>query len=471
MTNSSFTGVAAGDNFFYNSSDGDVATDVTFDSNTVTDNLGGAGGATGSGPVQLVGGTAGTSTFDVENNNISGANGPGLIIDKEIENNTGAGNANAVLDAIVNNNTVATSGSASDGIDIDQIDGAQAGSATGTLNAGVTNNDVTQWGNIGIDLEAGDGAGGATGTFEATVTGNTAETTNVNDLQGIAMDGGTATGDAFNIYLTVGGSTAAEQNDVTEPTSSGIQDIRLLQRFDTTIFLTADDASGNPTVHYTGAATDTSAVAAFLVANNVQTAPAHSTATFDGAIVQSPGGGIGGTAPPNAPPSGATFATPSISGTATEGQTLAASLVGSSATYQWQELFSGSDYVDIDGATLKTYALQELDVGATLRVVETSTYGDGQIDTATSSNTTGAVADNLTLSTPTISGNATVGTISPPAHRSPTTPTPPSPISGRRTSVRVLRIFPAPPVRPIDWPRPMPTPTSKQSQSRPIRVR
>ena len=60
------------------------------------------------------------------------------------------------------------------------------------------------------------------------------------------MDGGTATGDAFNIYLTVGGSTAAEQNDVTEPTSSGIQDIRLLQRFDTTIFLTADDASGNP---------------------------------------------------------------------------------------------------------------------------------------------------------------------------------------------------------------------------------
>ena len=243
-----------------------------------------------------------------------------------------------MLDAIVNNNTVATSGAASDGIEIDQIDGSQTGSATGTLNADVTNNDVSRWGNIGIDpKEAGGGAGGATGTFEATVTGNTADTTNVNDLQGIAMDGGTATGDAFNIYLTVGGSTAAEQNDVTEPTSSGIQDIRLLQRFDTTIFLTADDASGNPTVHYTGAATDTSAVAAFLVANNVQTAPAHSTATFDGAIVQSPGGGIGGTTPPNAPPSGATFATPSISGAATEGQTLTASLVGSSATYQWAD--------------------------------------------------------------------------------------------------------------------------------------
>ena len=68
VTNSTFTGVAAGDNFFYNSSDGDVATDVTFDNNTVTDNLGGAGGDTGSGSVQLVGGTAGTSTFDVENN-------------------------------------------------------------------------------------------------------------------------------------------------------------------------------------------------------------------------------------------------------------------------------------------------------------------------------------------------------------------------------------------------------------------
>ena len=275
-----------------------------------------------------------------------------------------------MLDAIVNNNTVATSGSASDGIDIDQIDGAQAGSATGTLNAGVTNNDVTQWGNIGIDLEAGDGAGGATGTFEATVTGNTAETTNVNDLQGIAMNGGTATGDAFNIYLTVGGSTAAEQNDVTSTTSSGIQDIRLLQRFDTTIFLTADDASGNPTVHYTGAATDTSAVAAFLVANNVQTAPAHSTATFDGAIVSRL---AAASAAPRRP-------MPRHRGRPSPRRVSAAQpprarrwprpWLGRAPPTSGRKSFSGSDYVDIDGATLKTYALQESDVGATLRVVE-----------------------------------------------------------------------------------------------------
>ena len=71
---------------------------------------------------------------------------------------------------------------------------------------------------------------------------------------------------------------------------------------------------------------------------------------------------------------------------------------------------------------METYAPQESDVGATLRVVETSTYGDGQIDTATSSNSTGEVADNLTLSAPTISGNATVGqilTASAPTHRQP----------------------------------------------------
>ncbi|HEY5067724.1 MAG TPA: DUF4347 domain-containing protein [Xanthobacteraceae bacterium] len=409
VTNSSFTGVAAGDNFFYNSSDGDVATDVTFDSNTVTDNLGGAGGDTGSGPVQLQGGTHGTSTFDVENNNISGSTGSALVITKNIENNTGSGDANAVLDLIVNHNTVSTPGAGADAINILQEDSAQTNANAGTLDATITNNTVTEWDNLGIDLETGGGsAGGSTGTFEAQITGNV-ETNSSPDTttpaQGIGMNDSNVATDDYTVYLTIGGTSAAKKNNILLDAAS--QDIRLRPRSQGTIFLTADDASGNPTVSYTGGATDGTAVATFLEANN--------TTTNDGTGIEN-NGKFGGTAPPDAPPPGATFSTPSISdnnhsiASATEGDTLTASLVGASATYQWQESFSGIEYVDISSATSSTYTLKESDVGATLRVVETSTYSDGQTDTA-DSGATGAVADNLTLSTPTISGNATVGQI------------------------------------------------------------
>ena len=72
-----------------------------------------------------------------------------------------------------------------------------------------------------------------------------------------------------------------------------------------------------------------------------------------------------------------TLTTPAISGTATEGNVLSATAAGgdvktTTITYQWQENF-GSGYVNIAGATTQSYTLTEADVGATLRIVATST--------------------------------------------------------------------------------------------------
>jgi hypothetical protein len=93
---------------------------------------------------------------------------------------------------------------------------------------------------------------------------------------------------------------------------------------------------------------------------------------------------VSGTAPVNATP-------PTISGTATEGQTLTVShgdWTGSpeiQRSYQWRRCGSaGANCVDIGAATAATYTLTAADVGRTLRVRETATndYGTGSADSA-----------------------------------------------------------------------------------------
>jgi uncharacterized delta-60 repeat protein len=99
-------------------------------------------------------------------------------------------------------------------------------------------------------------------------------------------------------------------------------------------------------------------------------------------------GGSGGSEPGTAP---ATSSPPTISGTATEGQTLTVNpgtWSGStpiSLAYQWWRCdSSGANCADIAGATTTTHTLIAADVGRTIRVRElaTNAYGQGSVDSA-----------------------------------------------------------------------------------------
>ncbi len=87
---------------------------------------------------------------------------------------------------------------------------------------------------------------------------------------------------------------------------------------------------------------------------------------------------------------------PTISGTATEGQTLTAndgSWTGSptSYAYQWQRCdAAGIACADIGGATAKTYKLQTADVGQRIRFRVTASNNDGK--TSVFSGATGVIA-------------------------------------------------------------------------------
>jgi uncharacterized delta-60 repeat protein len=104
------------------------------------------------------------------------------------------------------------------------------------------------------------------------------------------------------------------------------------------------------------------------------------------ALARYQGGSAAGTAPTNASP-------PTISGTATEGQTLTVNpgaWTGSTPinhTYQWRRCDStGANCVDVAAATATIYALAAADVGRTIRVRETATnpYGQNSVASAAS---------------------------------------------------------------------------------------
>ena len=84
-----------------------------------------------------------------------------------------------------------------------------------------------------------------------------------------------------------------------------------------------------------------------------------------------------------------------ITGTAQEGQTLAAVAVTNDAdatiNYQWQESSNGTTWTNI-GTNSSTYVLQESDVGSFIRVVGTTSDQDNPQSATATSQATGAVA-------------------------------------------------------------------------------
>ena len=425
VTNSTWQGVAGGSNFYFDvNSTSTTGSNLSFLNNTVSDNLGGVNGENGSGGFQAIatGETGTTTTFDIENNAFSGATGNAVGI---ANNETGNGTLGGTVNLTFNNNTIgAATGQMTVGAD---NSGSAAGVGLevepngGTFNASITNNHIYEFADNGIDVTADVGIsnGNEAGTLNAEITGNTVEDPNSNGVtigalqDPIYLDGGGANGGASDNFVynaTVGGSTAAEKNTTpgltTTQINNGDADILVSQDGAQAFNLTAENGNATTFTSYTGPGSDSGGqVESFLNTWNSNGSP-NSTVAF------SNGNFADGDPTAEAPATGPTFDTPSISGTDTEGDTLTASDTGGSATsgvtYQWQESFAGAEYVDIFGANASTYTLKESDVGATIRVVATATYSDGIIDTADSA-ATGGIADDLTLTQPTISSTSVPG--------------------------------------------------------------
>jgi trimeric autotransporter adhesin len=423
VTNSHWTGVASGSNFYFDvNSSSPTGSNLSFTGNTVADNLGGAGGDGGSGIFEAIASSVSgsTSTFDIENNAFSGANGSAVIIC----NDEAGSSTTATLNLTFSGNTIgaaATDGSGSAG-----GIGLWVEFNGGTMNAMVANNNIYEFATNGIEFQGGLATtGNEAGTLNATVIHNTIEDPSTSAASKGALqvgiyvepgpnDGGAITNSyAFN--LTIGGSVTSEQNTISVPQAAinafNADDIELTQDGDThspfAINLTAETATAGVLSAYSGPGNDSGSQVETFLGNNNST-PGNTGGYFALAVT---GSGYGGASPSaTAPTTGPTFGTPTILGTDTEGSTLSASALGTSNTYQWQEAFSNGEWIDISGANSSSFTLTEAQVGAALRVVETSVYSDGLIDTVASV-ATATVADHLTVTPPSISGTDTVGQI------------------------------------------------------------
>jgi hypothetical protein len=213
----------------------------------------------------------GTSTFNVSNNNITGAKtGPVNI------NNTALTSTNTgIFSGTISGNIIGKTGAVGSGSDGDGIDVTANGNANITVS--ITNNDVRQWKLLGINLVPRDGAA----TMNATVTGNAVGEPfdTVNSGQAILFNGGPATTETGNSCVNIGGAGALA-NSFPGPFTPGIAPLRVRQRAVNTVTLPG----------YAGGNTDTVAVIAYLSARNNNVA---ATATVN----SPPGGGfVGGAA-------------------------------------------------------------------------------------------------------------------------------------------------------------------------------
>ncbi len=258
-----------------------------------------------------------------------------------------------------------------------------------TLDLLLENNTLTGYSaNQGISLLATEG----TNTLNATVFGNTESSPNTafgtNEF-GIAVTGAATGGQVSTINLVLGSATvSSEQNTFVGHSGIGIATSNL---------------SGSDIINLSEDGGGSASVASVLNNDNVGSPGWTSGGVKNPTLVNNSG--------PTLPPVVPTLLTAgfAVGGSDTEGLTIGVTFV-SGFQYQWQESFSGSEYVDIFGATSNNLTLTESDVGATLRLVETQTNSDGTADTAISA-ATSSVADNLTLTASSISGTETVGQI------------------------------------------------------------
>ena len=247
---------AAGDLFQLNLL-GSSVSDLVFTGNTLSNNHPAI--ATGGGGVTISGGdnttpSGVTLTYNIANNTFRDANGHAVLIVKSTDPGTFTGT--------FTNNTIGVAGLANSGsVAGDGIKLQTAG--LGTFSATVTNNQIRQYNNFGIEMVTGGGAIAMSGSFNAKVTGNTVSNPGTGSLamNGIHLNGGTVPGDTYAICVDIGGAGALA-NTINGSGANGGTDVRLRQRQSTTVRLPG----------YGGANNDNTAVQTYLSGRNL-TAP------------------------------------------------------------------------------------------------------------------------------------------------------------------------------------------------------
>jgi len=236
---------------------------------TTAANQGPAGYVVGGGITVNPGGSA-NSDVTITNNNIQRATDEAIVIDTP-----GTGAAQPVnIDATITGNTIGTAGTAGSG----SSTGTgifMSSNGAGDIDAIVSNNSVREYANgSGIHLIQNDG----NGKLDATVQNNVITNPGAFGLNGIRAEAGAAGGDAGTMCLDVGhASTLALKNNVFQggkESAAGEEDMRVRQRFDTTVQLAG----------YSGASDNTTDVANYLIArNNAGGTPTASATVNNGA--------------------------------------------------------------------------------------------------------------------------------------------------------------------------------------------
>jgi hypothetical protein len=268
---------------FFTSSRGDLAQftlgstgtmDVLIQSTAFSDNhpaiVAGGGGV-------VVGGTNGSMTFNINNNTFRDATGTALAVS--------CGNAGQSCVGRIENNQVGLAGTANSG----STGGsgiAVVSSGGGTMTALVNQNQVRQYNNHGILLQAGQTLGNPT-NFNATVTNNTVSNPGAlnTNFNGIHLNNGTVPGENFTSCVDIrSNSIAGAGTGAVAPNNA---DFRLRQRQSTTVRLPGyGDANNND-----------AAVVSFVSGNQTSVTTGASSNT-----VGSGGGGfIGGASCPTPP--------------------------------------------------------------------------------------------------------------------------------------------------------------------------
>jgi hypothetical protein len=250
--------------------------DVTFDNNTLTTTAANDPNVVGGG-ITLNPGSANDLSFRVRNNNIQQAFDDGINLNLD-PSSTAAGS----LVGTISGNTIGTAGQPGSGSESSNTVTLRAAGA-GTARVAIQNNTIREWTNAhGISIATAEG----TADIDATVTGNSVKNPDPTlGLNGIRFDAGATAGPPVDDGVICAAVTG---NDATGTGVAGAADIRLRQRFATTIRVPG----------YSGANSDDVAVETFVRANNTGTPVVDATNNVAGG-----GGGFtGGAACPLPPP-------------------------------------------------------------------------------------------------------------------------------------------------------------------------
>lgn len=248
--------------------------DLIFQNNTISNPTSNTA-VSGGGGITLSGGTAGSNlvfTYDVNNNTFSNTRGDAILVAFQTVGADGS------MSGTIRHNTIGIAANDKSGSsEASGIEVRTAG-ASGDQSLTIFQNTIRQYSNFGILLQTGANPSGPWGAFNITVDGNTISNPSSFGFikNGIQLNAGTNIGDAWQHCIDIKNNTTAGSGD------NGGTDMRLRQRHSTTVRLPG----------YGGTATDTAAVASYLVARNTSGTASASVET----VAPVGGGFVGGAA-------------------------------------------------------------------------------------------------------------------------------------------------------------------------------